>query len=85
MDVSVNGIIDNHHNEITANLINKKLMENLNLLFPEIVLFLGICAILMIGVFLKNSFQTVLRLSILVLISVIYLILKDWGGSTNFS
>ena len=58
-------------------------MENLNLLLPEIVLFLGICTILMVGVFLKNSFQTVLRLSILVLISVIYLILKDWGGEAQ--
>lgn len=58
-------------------------MENLNLILPEIVLFIGICAILMIGVFLKNSFQTVLRLSILILISVIYLILKDWGGEAQ--
>ena len=58
-------------------------MENLNLILPEIVLFLGICTILMVGVFLKNSFQTVLRLSILVLISVIYLILKDWGGEAQ--
>ena len=58
-------------------------MENLNLLLPEIVLFLGICTILMVGVFLKNSFQTVLRLSILFLISVIYLILKDWGGEAQ--
>ncbi len=58
-------------------------MENLNLILPEIVLFIGICTILMVGVFLKNSFQTVLRLSILVLISVIYLILKDWGGEAQ--
>ena len=58
-------------------------MENLNLLLPEIVLFIGICPILMVGVFLKNSFQTVLRLSILVLISIIYLILKDWGGEAQ--
>ena len=58
-------------------------MENLDLILPEIVLFIGICTILMVGVFLKNSFQTVLRLSILVLISVIYLILKDWGGETQ--
>ena len=58
-------------------------MENLNLLLPEIVLFIGICTILMVGVFLKNSFQTVLRLSILVLISIIYLILKDWGGEAQ--
>ena len=58
-------------------------MENLNLILPEIVLFIGICTILMVGVFLKNSFQTVLRLSILFLISVIYLILKDWGGEAQ--
>ena len=58
-------------------------MENLDLILPEIVLFIGICTILMVGVFLKNSFQTVLRLSILVLISVIYLILKDWGGEAQ--
>ena len=55
-------------------------MENLNLILPEIMLFLGICLALMIGVFLKKSFSLVMKLSILILLGVIYLILIDWGG-----
>ena len=34
----------------------------------------------MVGFFLKIVFQIVIKLSILVLLSVIYLILTDWGG-----
>ena len=30
-------------------------MENLNLILPEIMLFLGICLALMIGVFFKKA------------------------------
>ena len=55
-------------------------MENINLILPEILLFLGICLALMVGVFFKNSFSIVMKLSILILLSVIYLILTDWGG-----
>ena len=55
-------------------------MENLNLILPEIMLFLGICLALMIGVFFKKSFSLVMKLSILILLGVIYLILIDWGG-----
>ena len=55
-------------------------MENLNLILPEIMLFLGICLALMIGVFFKKSFPLVMKLSILILLGVIYLILIDWGG-----
>ena len=55
-------------------------MENINLIIPEITLFLGICLALMIGVFFKNSFSIVMKLSTLILIGVIYLILTDWGG-----
>ncbi len=55
-------------------------MENINLILPEITLFLGICLALMIGVFFKNSFSIVMKLSILILLGVIYLILTDWGG-----
>ena len=55
-------------------------MENLNYLLPEISLFIGICVILMVGVFLKNSFDIVVKLSILVLLGTAYLILTDWGG-----
>ena len=55
-------------------------MENINLIIPEITLFLGICLALMVGVFFKNSFSIVMKLSILILFGVIYLILTDWGG-----
>ena len=55
-------------------------MENVNLILPEIMLFLGICLALMIGVFFKKSFSLVMKLSILILLGVIYLILIDWGG-----
>ena len=55
-------------------------MENLSIILPEIVLFIGICISLMVGVFFKNSFQIVMRLSILILLGTAYLILKDWGG-----
>jgi len=55
-------------------------MENINLIIPEIALFLGICLALMVGVFFKNSFSVVIKLSILILLGVIYLILNDWGG-----
>ncbi len=55
-------------------------MENLNLILPEISLFLGICLALMVGVFFKNSFSIVMKLSIIILLGVIYLILTDWGG-----
>ncbi len=55
-------------------------MENINLIIPEITLFLGICLALMVGVFFRNSFSIVMKLSILILLGVIYLILTDWGG-----
>ncbi len=55
-------------------------MENLNLILPEISLFIGICSALMVGVFFKNSFSIVVKISILVLLGITYLILIDWGG-----
>ena len=55
-------------------------MENINSIIPEITLFFGICLTLMVGVFFKNSFAVVMKLTILVLLGVIYLILIDWGG-----
>ena len=55
-------------------------MENIYLILPEIVLFLGICIALMVGVFFKNSFSIIMKLSILILLTIIYVILKDWGG-----
>ena len=56
------------------------MMENINLILPEIALFIGICLALMVGVFYKNSFSIVMKLSVLILFGVIYLILTDWGG-----
>ena len=56
------------------------MMENINLILPEIALFIGICLALMVGVFYKNSFSIVMKLSVLILLGVIYLILTDWGG-----
>ena len=58
-------------------------MENLNLILPEIGLFLGICLALMIGVF-KNSFSLVMKLSIMILLGAIYLILIGWGGEQKY-
>ena len=55
-------------------------MENIYLILPEIVLFLGICIALMVGVFFKNSFSIIMKLSILILLTIIYVILTDWGG-----
>ena len=55
-------------------------MANINLIIPEIALFFGICLTLMVGVFFKNSFALVMKITILVLLGVIYLILIDWGG-----
>ena len=55
-------------------------MDNLDIILPEILFFIGICTSLMVGVFLKNSFQIVMKLSILILLVTIYLILNDWGG-----
>ena len=37
-------------------------MENINLILPEIMLFLGICLALMIGVFLKIVFLLVMKI-----------------------
>tara|TARA_A100000164_G_C21919159_1_gene779782 strand:+ start:865 stop:2274 length:1410 start_codon:yes stop_codon:yes gene_type:complete len=55
-------------------------MENINILLPEIILFLGICIVLMVGVFFNNSFTLVLKLSTLVLLGVIYSIISNWGS-----
>ncbi len=43
-------------------------MDNLNILLPEIFLSISILSILMIGVFIKNSFNLITKLSILILI-----------------
>ena len=55
--------------------------ENLNILAPEIFLSLSVFSILMIGVFLKDSYKTVLKLSIISLLISIILIMNGENNS----
>ena len=55
--------------------------ENLNILAPEIFLSLSVFSILMIGVFLKDSYKTVLKLSIVTLLISIILIMNGENNS----
>ena len=56
------------------------MINNLNILLPEIFLTLSIFSILMIGVFVKNSFNLIFNLSSLIILLTIALILN---GSNN--
>jgi len=53
------------------------MLNNLNILLPEVFLTLSIFSILMIGVFIKNSFNLVFNLSSLILIITIGIILNN--------
>ena len=53
------------------------MINNLNILLPEIFLTLSIFSILMIGVFVKNSFNLIFNLSSLIILSTIVLILNS--------
>ena len=53
------------------------MLNNLNILLPEIFLTLSIFSILMIGVFIKNSFNLIFNLSSLILIITIGIILNN--------
>ena len=53
------------------------MMNNLNILLPEIFLTLSIFSILMLGVFLKNSFNLIFNLSSIILIITIAIILNQ--------
>ena len=44
------------------------MINNLNILLPEIFLTLSIFSLLMIGVFLKNSFNLIFNLSSIIII-----------------
>ena len=56
------------------------MINNLNILLPEIFLTLSIFSILMIGVFIKNSFNLIFNLSSLIILSTVAIILN---GSNN--
>ena len=53
------------------------MMYNLNIMLPEIFLSLSIFTILMLGVFLKNSFNIVFNLTLLIIIITIVIILNN--------
>ena len=53
------------------------MISDLNILFPEIFLSLSIFTILMIGVFLKKSFNIIFNLTSLIIIILIIIILTN--------
>ena len=53
------------------------MINDLNILFPEIFLTLSIFSILMIGVFIKNSFNLIFNLSSLIILLTIVIILNS--------
>ena len=53
------------------------MVSNLNILFPEIFLSLSIFSILMIGVFIKKSFNIIFNLTSLILILTIAIIINS--------
>ncbi len=53
------------------------MMNNLNILLPEIFLTLSIFSILMIGVYMKNSFNLIFNLSSLIILLTIAIILNS--------
>ena len=53
------------------------MINNLNILFPEIFLSLSILTILMLGVFIKNSFNLILNLSSIIMLVTIAIIFNN--------
>ena len=53
------------------------MMNNINIMLPEIFLSLSICCVLMIGVFIKKSFNLIFNLSSLIIIATITIILTN--------
>ncbi len=52
-------------------------MEIIQFIIPEIFLSISIFSLLMIGVFIKNSFETIYRFSIIVILSTLLIILSS--------
>ena len=53
------------------------MMNNINIMLPEIFLSLSIFSILMIGVFIKNSFNLIFYLTSIIIIITILIILTN--------
>ena len=58
-------------------------MENLYILLPELIMFVSICSLLMLGVFLKNSYSLISNLSLLVLILIGVIIFDNGLDQSN--
>ena len=61
------------------------MINNLNIMLPEIFLSLSIFSILLIGVFKKNSFNLIFNLTSLVIIITISIILSSTASNQGFS
>ena len=59
------------------------MIDNVNILFPEIFLSISIFLILMIGVFLNKSYTLVTNLSLLTLITLILIIFNSESVSVK--
>ena len=59
------------------------MIDNLNIMFPEIFLSLSIFSILMIGVFIKNSFNLIFNLTSLIINLTISIILTIQSSGKN--
>ena len=58
-------------------------MFTLKFLIPEIFLSISIFSLLMIGVFIKNSFEIIYRLSLVVIFAIILIILTGDNDNTK--
>ena len=74
MNVSVDNLIVNYEKSLNEINPSKKMIENLNILLPELFLTISIFTILMIGVFVKNSFNLVFYLSSIIILLTIFII-----------
>ena len=60
------------------------MLNNINILLPEIFLTLSTFSILMIGVFIKNSFNLIFNLSSLIILVTIAIILNSSNDEIKF-
>ena len=58
-------------------------MENLNLIVPEIFLSLSIFITLIVGVFVKNSYNLITNITYVIIISLLLIIFKTFSDSGN--
>ena len=60
------------------------MINNLYILLPEVFLSLSIFSILMIGVFIKKSYEVVTKLSLLIMAVTIFILIKDNSSTKIF-